>query len=744
MAKKKVPDLFQEFLRPTDDYEEYQRNRESDKSRRARKRRADELNEVGLVPNPSEEILELRRRYSNHPDLYYPAEHGIHIPSLSPSPEDMWLPDHYVKAHSEIYVNSTGLKPLGKAQIDSTHHSQIIIQHGGRIVKAEPRGFGKTSRSCNEFLLGVLQGYISYGLIICSSLEKAEEIILSLITEILENEKLAQLYPREVACFTHAEANPRKADMQTYDGNFTHINFNTGLIRFPVLPDSASSGAVLNIRTKKNVRGIYFTDRSGAYAGVRRRPTHVLLDDIQTDEEAGNPNTARKLVTLIKKSILRSGGHAKRLAAMMTCTPIAPEDVSHHFLLKEPWQHVIYKMLEKRSDREDLWFGEYAERLMNFARDVPGSQIKAALWALEFYREHQAEMDSGAEASWEWCYEYDDDPQLEISAVQHAYNIMILEGMEVFESECQCNVISSQQADDITYCTADHIAEQINNLPRNCMAVEDRFVVTHIDCGFDYLTYVTMSSPATLEAKIIDYGTYPHFPHRFEKGKTSNTLRKVYPDIPQPEHRLTQAVYDLTNLLMQKQYKRQDGVLFKNNCILVDEGHFQPHIHKAIRMSIYNTIHPAHGLGINARDKQLEQRSYSDGTTKYHYCVLTPIPDRTLMKLMADSNYFKCQVHIGFSRQIGQPGAISIFAEEFPNQHIMIGEHCTAEIPTWDIDPRTDNRTVVWTQTYDNNEFFDNTYNCLAAFAFLGVTFDVQESSEEQSIDINDFIRTYS
>ena len=740
----KPPKLFQEFLKPTEDFEEYIRNTDSDKARRNRKRRADEFNEIGSVPPPPPEILEERRLYDNHPDGYVRSEEGIYLPNLSKTKDELYLPTHYIKAHKDIFTNSTGLKPLGPAQLNSTHHSQIIIQNGGRIVKAEPRGFGKTSRSCNEFLLGIFQGYISYALIICSSIEKAEEIILSIVTEILENEVLAKLYAREIACFTHAEANPRKADMQTYEGEFTHISFNTGLIRFPVIPDSQSSGAIINIRTKKNVRGVYFTDRAGKYAGQRRRPGHVLLDDIQTDEEAENQKSADKLVRLIKKSILRSGGHSKRLAAMMTCTPIAPGDVSHHFLLKEPWQHVIYKMLETRSNREDLWFGEYQNRLTNFSRSVPGSQIKAALLALEFYKENQKEMDDGAVPGWEWCYEYNDDPQLEISAIQHAYNIMILEGMEVFESECQCNVIATQHHDDITFCSIDEITSSTNHLPRNRMAVEDRFVVTHIDVGYDYLTYVTMSSPRLLEPKIINYGTYPPFPHRFAKGKTSKTLRHLYPEIPTPEDRITRAVTDLTTELSQQQFIREDGVSFRHNIILVDEGRFNPFIHKAIRMSPFNNIHPTHGAGINARDKGIEAKHYSEACSKYHYCVLTPTPDRTLMKLIVDSNFMKSQVHICFSREVGTAGSLSIFIPEFANQHIMIGEHCVAEVPSWDVDPRTDNRKVVWTQTGGDNEFFDNIYNCLAAFAMLGVEFDTQAGTPQESYDINDFIRQYS
>ena len=740
----KPPKLFQEFLKPVDDYDEFLSNRESDKTRRSRKRRADELNEVGVVPTPSPEIMEERSLYDNHYSGYVKSDAGIYVPNLSKDKEDLYLPEHYIRAHKEIFVNSTGIKPLGISQRSSTHHSQIIIQHGGRIVKAEPRGFGKTSRSCNEFLLGVFQGYISYALIICSSITKAEEIIISIVTEILENEMLAKLYAREIACFTHAEANPRKAAMQTYNGEFTHIAFNTGLIRFPNLPDSPCSGGILDIRTKKNVRGVYYTDRSGEHAGKRRRPTHVLLDDIQTDEEAENPKTAKKIVTLIKKSVLRAGGHSKRLSAIMTCTPIAPEDVSHHFLLKEPWQHVIYKMLESRANREDMWFGEYANRLTNFDRTVPGSQIKAALHALEYYQENREAMDEGAIASWEWCFEYSDDPQIEISAIQHAYNIMILEGMEVFESECQCNVIASQRVDDITFCTIDEITESTNHLPRNIMAVEDRHVVTHIDLGYDYLTYVTMSSPYTLEAKIIDYGSYPSYPFRFAKGKTSKTLRHLYPEIPTPEDRLTQAVLDFTNELSQRKYKREDNVEFKHSLILVDEGRFNPFVHKAIRMSPFNNIHPAHGTGINARDKGIEAKHYSEGCSKYHYCVLVPTPDRTLMKLIVDSNFMKSQVHLGFSRATGMPGSISLFVEEFPNQHIMIGEHCVAEMPTWDVDPRTDNRKVVWTPTGQDNEYFDNCYNCLAGFAMLGVKFDTQAGGNQESYDINQFIREYS
>ncbi len=740
MAKTK-PSIFSEFLQPTEEMDEYVRSSESAKTRRARLRKTDEFNEIGVVPDPSQEMLDLRARYSNARELYIPVESGLVLPGF----DTQVMPTHYVHAHAEIFTNSTGIKPLGPCQVESTYHSQIIIQHGGRIVKAEPRGFGKTSRSCNEFLLGVLQGYIKYGLIICSSIEKAEEIILSLITEILENEMLEKLYPREVAAFRHVEANPRKAEAQTYDGEFTHIKFNAGLIRFPVLPDSASSSAILNIRTKKNVRGIYFVDRAGLYAGQRRRPGHVLLDDIQTDEEAENEKTAQKIVRLIKKSVLRSGGHTKRLAAIMTCTPIAPGDVSHHFLLKEPWQHVIYQMLECRSDNEEMWLGEYATLLTDFDKRVPGSQIRAALRALNYYKDNQEEMDKGAVANWEWCYEYSDDPQVEISAVQHAYNIMILEGVEVFESECQCNVMQSGHITDITYCNMETILSRINTLKRYQLGISDRYVVTHIDVGLDYLTYMTVSSGPNFKGHIIDYGTFPEYPHRFAKGKMSDTLRKRYGNIPIPEERLTVAAYELINKIASKTYIREDGVLFKNNLITIDESRYTDFIQAAVRTSPHrHIVFTAQGTGLRARDKGIEEKNYSEACTKYHRCVMMPTPDRTLLKLLMDVNYWKCEVHLGFSREPTQAGSLSMFAEDFNNQHIMIAEHCIAEIPSWDVDPRSDKRIVVWTEVGEN-ELFDNAVGCLAGLASLGVSYTVQaDNSTGQSYDINKFINDYS
>lgn len=739
MTDKKF-NLFGPIEEPLKDIEEYlklqQGNKESLKSRKARKRLSDELNEVGAVPDVTEDILKLRDRYHKDPE-FYDKDPITGLPDLA-------RPNHYILAHSEVFQNSTGIKPLSEVQKDSVRHSQIIIQNGGRIVKAEPRGFGKTSRSTNEGLLGVLQGDIPYLLIICSTTEKAQEIITSILTEILENELIERMYPNVIACFKHIENNPRKMFFQTYKGELTHIYFNKGLIRFPILPGSPCSGAIINIRPKKNVRGIYFTHKSGPFAGKRQRPSHVIFDDVQTDEEAENPLTAAKIVRTIKKSILRSGSHSKRLSYIMACTPISPGDVSHHFLLNEPVQHVIYKMLISRSTNEDMWLGEYARRLLSFDKQIPGSQTKAALYALDYYVENREKMDDGAIAAWEWCYEYEDEPQTEISAIQHAYNIMILEGKEVFESECQCNVIATVADPDITYCTMDDILSKTNHLQRRQLSVKDRFIVSHIDVGVEYLTYVTMSSSPVFEGNIIDYGSHPNITGKISKGRVVQTLAALYKDTPLPEDRIFRGIQDLIVKLATQEYEREDKSRLVHNLILVDCKYQTNYVYKAIRSSPYrNIVTPMEGQGIRAKDKSIQERNYSDAATKYHNCVLYPTPDRTLMRLTTDINYFKTEIHIGFKRAIGEQGSISLFAPDSDDHHLTFAEQIISEVPTWDIDAYTGRKKLMWNLVHGiDNEFLDNTVGCLAGLAMLNVSFDVQKGINTGTFDIQQFINS--
>ena len=705
-----------------DSYAEYLRLKEVERQRKVKTKIKNKFNEVGLVPPPSPENLEARQRYI----------------------------EDYTLIHPEIFPMSTGIKPLSESQLDAVRHSQFFVQQGTHILKCEPRAFGKTSRSTNEGIMGVLQGFIKYLVIVASNTEKAEEIITSVMTELFSNDRLFQLYPATIACFRHTEKEPRKSLSQTYQGKDTYIYYNQGFIVFPYIDGEPSSGAIIDIRARKNVRGIYHTIEAGEFAGTRQRPTHVILDDIQTDEEAENPNTARKIVNLVKKSIMLAGGHDSGISIMMNGTPIAPGDVTHHFLFNEPWQHVIYKMLIDRADAEaeEMWFGTYQQILTDFDKTIPGSKLEAAKHALEFYKNNRERMDKGAKAAWEWCYKWREKIPTEISAVQHAYNIMILEGMDVFESECQCNVAHSAVDGSITYCTQDQIINNQHSRPRYQLQVKDRHLVTHIDVNKPYLTWMTVSSPDTLQPQIIDYDTFPSFPVFPEKGKTSHTLQTYYESKVGhsllPEDVTYLAVKDLVINLSNRRYKREDGVEFANHLILCDSIYHADWVYKAIRDSGVPNAHPAQGQRFMAKDKTIAQMKYSDACIKYHHSVLVPTDDRTLMRLTNDVNYMKTQAHICFAKQADTEGAASLYKEERPNQHVVVGKHLTAEQPYKDVDPKTGREVTLWEPRPGggDNELLDNFVGCLGALAMRRVSFTIQSKRVTKSIDINDYFKS--
>jgi hypothetical protein len=60
--------------------------------------------------------------------------------------------------NSLLFPNSTGLKPFGSIQRDSIAHDYQVILRGGRVFKAELRGYGTTIRTGNAALEGVCYG----------------------------------------------------------------------------------------------------------------------------------------------------------------------------------------------------------------------------------------------------------------------------------------------------------------------------------------------------------------------------------------------------------------------------------------------------------------------------------------------------------------------------------------------------------------------------------------------------------
>ena len=699
-------------------HESYQRYKKERTNKKRKLAAMDIVNEVGAAPVPTPEILAERKFYE----------------------------DNYVEMHQKIFKNSTGIKPFGQVQIDSIQHTHHALTYGGRVVIAEPRGFGKTTRTSNNALAAILQGKIRYALIIAASVAKASDILEGIKTELIDNEELARLYPAVCACFQHLDEKVQRAKHQTYNGHPTYIGYSKDKIRFPYIEGEPFAGSIIQVRSKDNVRGVNTKLRYGPDSGRVLRPDFVFLDDIQTDEEAESPPVVTKIVRTIKKSILFAGGHSKRLSAVKCCTPIAAGDVATHFLLNEPsWQVVTYKMMERMPDNMEIWLGEYAKILNDFDKSELGGYTRAAIRAMEFYRENREEMDRGAIPSWEWAYGWDESPITELSATQHAMNFLIREGEESFQSECQCNVVIDSNNDAKVKATPQEILAKVHSQERYTCPINCRHIVTHIDVNDNILTYVTVASPEIIEPFIIDYGTYPRQSGAYwAKSKLLSSMREVYKDIPEPQLRVYQGVKDFLDSFGDMVYRREDGVQFQNNLIVIDaNGRWHEYILRAVRESKFrHIIIPSYGRFYAAKDKPMSEQSFSAACMKHHHCVTTPSSDRMGTSLSVDVNYFKTKVHEGWKTRFGMPTSISLFPEEWPGQHNLLADHHQTEEPTQDFWEK-ENRTVyIWKDSKKHdNEFFDNLTNALAGLCKLGCQFKTQTGAVNKQYDINAYLK---
>jgi hypothetical protein len=423
----------------------------SEQVRKQQLKATQERNTVKTIEPPSQDVLEARQHFK----------------------------EHYIEALQKLFPNSTGMKPFGPVQVDSVNQSQRIIERGGRLIKVEPRGFAKTSRTTNEALMGTLSGQLRYTLILASSMTKATDILDSIKTELVENQYLDELYPRITRCFQHLEERPQRANYQLYEGEHTFIKYSNDTIRLPNILGEPGAGGIIQVRPKDNVRGIYQTVKTGDDAGKRIRPQLAFFDDIQTKDDARNENTVETIIDTIKRDILQAGTHARRMSCIMCATPIEPDDVTCHFMNHPSWAAVVYKMLPKKPNREDMWLEEYQRRYLDFDKHDPKSRDKAIHDSLQFFKDNKETMLEGAEWSWEWAYGWDEDPQTEIHPVQHFYNIWINEGEKTARTECQCEVILEDEDLEDPRATVDIILSRRIDKPAFTCNLETRKIVTH-------------------------------------------------------------------------------------------------------------------------------------------------------------------------------------------------------------------------------------------------------------------------
>ena len=301
------------------------------------------------------------------------------------------------------------------------------------------RGHAKTSYTKGGALWTAATGRRRYIVAVGANDDNATDIIENVFTNITQNPAFIQDWPEISVPFLKLGGAYQRAKTQKYHGRATNAKKSANRIVLPTVIDPRTGRPFPS-------SGVIF-ESVGFNAGARGkskgilRPDFIIFDDLQNDEKAQSEGQVAKMAAKIKKTFMGLAGHRKKIAAIMTSTPIEADDLSETFAADPGWKTKTYKMVkswprchnpdateEERKGVRDLW-----EEYWDVYQTEKAADREPHIAANKFYRKNRRAMDEGAEV----LNPHNFDKDTELSGIQHAMNILFRDGLDTFMSEYQ-------------------------------------------------------------------------------------------------------------------------------------------------------------------------------------------------------------------------------------------------------------------------------------------------------------------
>lgn len=562
--------------------------------------------------------------------------------------------------------------PWSEAHLKLIARLEQTIIEGGLSAFAMPRSYGKTTITEGAAIWAVVTGRRKFVVLVGATKGHADEMMDSIKAEFETNDLLAADFPEVCHPIRCLEGIPQRANGQTFQGERTRMRWAGGssnLVVLPTIKGSLASSAIIVCRgITGRIRGAKFRRHDGTIA----RPDLAIIDDPQTLQSAHSPGQVRKRHNTITGDILGLAGPGAKIAAIMPCTVIAPNDLAAQFLDTEKhpeWHGERTKLLKRFPASEKLW-AEYAEkRRSSFRRGGNGAE------ATSFYRRHRKAMDKGAEPTWPERWD-----EGEISAIQYAMNLKI-DRPEIFDAEYQ-NDPPAPELDNLEAIpTADEIEARTNGRPRGIVPNWATRLTAYIDVQHKLLYYVVCAWADDFTGAVVDYGTWP------DQGRDSFTYREAK-KLLQPatstksvEAAVMAGLQALTGQLLSRNWEREGGTTLRIERCLIDasDGKVTKQVAEVCRNGPHaTTLLPSTGRAWRAKDKPLHEYTAKPGERLgFHFQVIT---NRThaVRQAVLDVNFWKSFVVERLAASPGDPGALTLFGAK-GQSHQMLPAHCQSE-----------------------------------------------------------------
>lgn len=594
----------------------------------------------------------------------------------------------------EYFPASTGLEPFGEKQVKAIRQLEHAVLFSGRMLNLIPRGYCKSSISEGACIWAAIYGHRRFIIFFGANDDSAKSGIESIQTELSSNPLLREDFPEVCLPIEKLEGKSMRCASQTHNGKLTHIGWNSQEVVLPTIQGSVASGAVIR------ACGLLSASRGARFMrpdGTRARPDLGVIDDPQTDQSALSPPETKKRLRIIRKSILRLGGHGRQISVCVNATKIADNDLIDQLSDRKQnpgWITVRAEtVISMPKAFETLWLKGYADRLLDFDEEDVDSQRKALDRATAFYREHWDEMNEGAQVTWNHVPL---EPG-EISAIQHALNIYIIEGEDVFDAECQNNPSRNDVAGYLQLNAS--VKHRINNLARDQVPELTQVTLFGIDVHDEILYWSKGCALQDCTGSVINYSCFPPQPTAyFSHSKIRRKLTDQFPGCTVDEAILRGLIEVL-------------GMLTKTGpvtCGLVDTGYKPEIVADAIRQSGLENVFGSRGIGIGPAEKPMQEydvspkrarRAGPDPARPRWY-----FPREIRRRVHFDANHFK-DFSAARLTQASGAGCWHLFGNERID-HSMYADHLCAEQP---VAMSAKGRTVnVWkVVSHRDNHYWD-------------------------------------
>ena len=680
----------------------------------------------------------MRRKRRSERDLVLPGIQDIARRRRCAGRPERFLP---------TYFPDTFYQAFTPQRLDILKAIRRAAEIGGDQAIAASRGEGKTALTECEIIELLIEGIVSFPLICAATGPDAERILTNIKLQFETNDLLMADFPEICHPIRSLEGAPQRANMQTVDGVRTLLKWGASLVVFPTVLMTVCQACGSNQteriepgRSKakrppthvcSDCRGKFRVEASpisgsvlmtrgldAAIRGIRygtKRPDVVVIDDPETRESADSELQCADRRTKIEEDIGGLGGPGKRMARLMLTTCMNRHCVSWEYTdptTKPSWQGVRYRFLIKPPGRLDLW-----DEYIGLRQDALESGDATAREAHRFYLKRRKRMDAGAEVSNPDRFvaaKLGDGSQLEVSALQHYYNLVADRGEKAVLTELD----NAPPADDEPVelgITSKQVRESLNGLERKTVPDDTAWLTAMIDVGRQRLHYVVKAWNAEGAGRTIDYG-----------------VQDVHQaDVVGDEAAIRGALDELGDDWDADPYGFDDGTACEFDCCLVDCG-YQGNVKK--RKHSYDRVVYAF---VRTRGKPWRA---SRGVANFKMPT-TRTKDRKrgkggqwyqskqgpgLWVINFAPDWWKHLVHDRWRMDAAEPSAFTVFGDRpAPHRHAKFDEQVAAEvfIEEW-VEGEGKRQGFRIRPGQKHNHYFDGEVGASVAAAVAGLNFD--------------------